>query len=317
MQKNSCTLQKHMQKINSISIVIPTIDRINQLERLLISIEQSSHNRYEIVVVNDSGNVLMLKDKTLNIKILDNKKNRGLAFSRTRGATEAKGKYVLFIDDDNVIEKGMIEKLENALDSNPKLIAVGPLTYFLSNKKRIAFLGANISLRTSKTTFASEFTEDALLDGMLFLTGNLHNCFMVRRDLGGKVGWFDEEVFMSGTEFDMFQKIRKIRPAGFLATNVHANCYHDVLDISQNTHNLIKNYSSRKNRMYYYQRNKGLLAARYGTLIDKVFLAFIFYPMFAVTYGSIFIKCRSSSLFKENFLGVLYGYLYLIGLKRS
>jgi len=136
---------------------------------------------------------------------------------------------------------------------------------------------------------------------------------MTRKELGEKVGWFDEKIFMSGTEFDMFERMRQLQQIGILATNVDAVCYHDVLDLSLDmSKNLIENYISRPKRMYYYQRNKGLLAVRYGTLTDRLLLGFIFYPMFFCIYSGIFLSGFKIELFLENFRGVIQGYQYLL-----
>lgn len=305
---------ENMPKNNSlISIVIPTANRLSQLQRLLVSVKKASYKNYEIIVVNDSSKKLANILKTQRVKVIENGDNKGLAYSRTKGANLAKGKYVLFIDDDNVIEKQMISGLVRSLEFNKNLIAVGPLTYYLSNKKKIAFLGVTIHLGTSQTTFATSFEKSKLMDNNLFVTNNLHNCFMIRRNLGEKVGWFDSQVFMSGTEFDMFQRMRKFQRSGILATNVEASCYHDVLDITGNRiDNFVANYATRPKRIYYYQRNKGLLASRYGSIFDKLSLGLIWYPVYMLIYGFIFLKGKNIKLFLQNIRGGIAGYKYLL-----
>lgn len=194
-----------------VSIVIPTRNRQDQLQRLLASISESTYKDYEIIIVNDASDTLSLAGSK-HIHILQNNSNKGLAFSRTRGAQAAKGEYVLFIDDDNVIDRDMLRILLAALMNHNTLFAAGPATYYLSNKNKIWFLGSKINLLTSMPTFKRQYRKEELIDGNLLVTENLHNCFIVRKKQGDEAGWFDPFVFMNGTEFDLFQRIKKLYP---------------------------------------------------------------------------------------------------------
>ncbi|MEK7605375.1 MAG: glycosyltransferase family 2 protein [Patescibacteria group bacterium] len=292
-----------------VSIVIPTRNRQNQLKRLLASISQSMYKDYEIIIVNDGTDTLSLPNSR-HIHIIDNNSNKGLAFSRTRGAQEARGEYVLFIDDDNVINRDMLRILVTALMNHSTLLAVGPATYYLSNKSKIWFLGSKMNLLTSMPIFKRQYQKEELIAGNLLITENLHNCFMVRKKQGDKVGWFDPFVFMNGTEFDLFQRIKRQYPSMILAAVTDAMCFHDVPEFHND---LLRSMGfENKRRVYYFQRNRGLHVGRYGRLLDKLSLLVVFYPLFLIVYSFLFLYYRRGDFFLAHIRATFDGYRLLL-----
>ncbi|MBI5045162.1 MAG: glycosyltransferase family 2 protein [Candidatus Levybacteria bacterium] len=292
-----------------ISIVIPTKNRQDHLKRLLASVQKSAYKNYEIIIVND-GDEISPFSKSSHIHVLQNNSNQGLAFSRTRGAKKAKGEYVLFIDDDNVVDKNMLEMLANSLTSNSTLFAVGPATYYFSNKNKIWFLGSSINLRTSIPIFKRKYERRELQKGNLLQTENLHNCFMVYKKYGDEVGWFDPFVFMNGTEFDLFQRIKKKHPTKYLATVINAKCYHDVPEFHKD---LLRSMGfDNKERVYYFQRNRGLHVGRYGRMLDKLSLLIVFYPLFLIVYSLLFLYYRRGDFFLAHSRATFDGYKILL-----
>ncbi len=297
-----------------VSIVIPTKDREEALKRLLKSIEESTYSNVEVLIINDSLKPLS-GVKNRKYTIINNKSTKGLAYSRTQGAKKSNGELVLFIDDDNVVEKYMIEKMVETMEVYPFLLAVGPATYYFSKKNKLWFIGSKLNLLTTIPVFKRAYEERELIDGRLIVTENLHNCFMVRKNVGDAVGWFDEFVYMNGTEFDLFKRIKRIFPEMFIATDVKAICFHDVPEYHKNFLRSL-GFENTK-RVYYFQRNRGLHVGRHGTLLDKVSLFFLFYPLFLIVYSLLFIYYRRSDFLFTHIKATVDGYkmIFWINLK--
>lgn len=293
-----------------VSIVIPTKDRKEALKRLLQSIEESTYANVEVLIVNDSPKPLS-GVKGQKCVIINNESTRGLAYSRTQGARKSNGDLVLFIDDDNVIEKNMIENMVETMNVYPFLLAVGPATYYLTNKNKIWFIGSKLNLLTTIPAFKRSYEDRELIDGRLIMTENLHNCFMVRKNVGDAVSWFDELVYMNGTEFDLFQRAKKVFPEMSIATDVTAKCFHDVPEFHKNFLRSL-GFENTK-RVYYFQRNRGLHVGRHGTLLDKLCLFFFFYPLFLVVYSLLFIYYRRSDFFVTHIRATVDGYKMIFG----
>ncbi len=83
------------------SIIIPTFNRHEILERTLDCLEsQKTFLSYEVIVVDDCSTMPLPdlgfgKGGRANWKFLRNERNLGRAGTRNRGIREAKGEYVL------------------------------------------------------------------------------------------------------------------------------------------------------------------------------------------------------------------------------
>ncbi len=101
-----------------ISFVVPVYNVELYIERCIRSIIDQSLSDIEIICINDASTDASIdvikrfayKDK--RIKIYQNRRNRGLSYSRNKGLLKAKGEYVWFVDsDDWIIDLCAAEKL--------------------------------------------------------------------------------------------------------------------------------------------------------------------------------------------------------------
>ena len=92
----------------NISIIIPIYNCQNTIRFSITSIQKQNFNNYEIVMVNDYStdntskiiNELIIKDS--RIKLINNKKNMGILYSRSIGVLNSKGKYIFCLDNDDL-----------------------------------------------------------------------------------------------------------------------------------------------------------------------------------------------------------------------
>lgn len=94
----------------SISLIIPVYNTECYLERCLDSILDFNECEIEILLINDGstdGSALLCKKYELRDKRIKvfHKKNGGLSDARNYGLKKAKGKYVIFIDSDDYLDK--------------------------------------------------------------------------------------------------------------------------------------------------------------------------------------------------------------------
>ena len=94
-----------------ISAIIPSFNRYEFLLNAVNSVKNQSIENYEIIIINDGStdsNYYTNSFNDSNIKQIDLKENQKIknGFSsdaiRNIGISEAKGKYVAFLDDDDV-----------------------------------------------------------------------------------------------------------------------------------------------------------------------------------------------------------------------
>ena len=90
----------------TVSTVITTFDRPDGLRRALASVCAQPVDGHEVVVVNDAGPdvsaVVAEAAAVLPVRLITLPSNRGLAAARKAGIAAARGRYVAFLDDDDV-----------------------------------------------------------------------------------------------------------------------------------------------------------------------------------------------------------------------
>ena len=109
-----------MNEICEISIIIPCFKRLEKLERALASIKPACSNPYEIILVDDcqDGSAFEMSKKYATRYVLKAGIDKGLPNSRNLGLGLARGKYVIFLDDDDFFMPESINHLYEAMDKN-------------------------------------------------------------------------------------------------------------------------------------------------------------------------------------------------------
>ena len=103
-----------------ISVVIPIYNCQNFITRAMRSVQNQNLLNIEIILVNDvsTDNTLSIleefnKDDS-RIKIINNKKNMGILYSRSIGVLSVKGKYIFPLDnDDMLLDKDILSVIIN------------------------------------------------------------------------------------------------------------------------------------------------------------------------------------------------------------
>ncbi len=105
-----------------VSVIVPTYNRPEMLVRTVRSILNQTYPNVEIIVVNDAGvdveSVVTSLDQKGNITYVKHERNRGLAAARNTGIRLARGKYIAYLDDDDLFYPEHIETLVGFLESS-------------------------------------------------------------------------------------------------------------------------------------------------------------------------------------------------------
>ena len=143
----------------NLSIIITTRNRKKDLLECINSIKETDlkNIEYELIIVDDSSDdgteKITHEDIGLNnVKIIHNDTQQMMVRSRNIGAKNSSGKYVLFIDDDNIIDEDMIYNLVDFAENNPEFGMIGPSMYYFESKEKYMDY-QNISLITGKTSY--------------------------------------------------------------------------------------------------------------------------------------------------------------------
>lgn len=100
-----------------VSVIIPVYNVEKYLEECLNSVINQDFTSYEIICINDGAtdNSLEILEKYAEeykeIRIINCSKNQGLSSARNIGLNSAMGKYILFLDSDDMIILGTLQEL--------------------------------------------------------------------------------------------------------------------------------------------------------------------------------------------------------------
>lgn len=115
--------------MKNLSIIVPVYNIESYIGKCLESINNELLEDCEVIIVDDGSNdnsysiiEQYIKDK--KDYILIRQKNAGLSGARNTGIKNAQGKYLLFVDGDDCIEKGAIESVRKIINKNTPDIIV-------------------------------------------------------------------------------------------------------------------------------------------------------------------------------------------------
>ena len=99
-----------------LSIIIPTIRGLSQIEKIFHKISIYENNNFEIVIINDNPKLPISSTleifKKRKVILINNKKNYGPGVSRNIGIQNCTGDYICFMDDDDEIDLNFIKKFD-------------------------------------------------------------------------------------------------------------------------------------------------------------------------------------------------------------
>jgi glycosyltransferase involved in cell wall biosynthesis len=119
-----------------VSIIIPVYNSEGYLEETLRSALNQTWSRKEIILVDDGSTdqslALARRFEGPGVKVFS-QTNLGAGAARNAGYHRSKGRYIQFLDADDILSEGKIEKQVLALEKNPEKAAVCNTWIFSKN----------------------------------------------------------------------------------------------------------------------------------------------------------------------------------------
>lgn len=163
----------------TLSVIIPVYNRSDSLLAAIASVEACQDRIYEIIIVDDGSTDLAC------LKVLDyltqkgyrviHQTNTGVSHARNRAIQTANGKYILPLDDDNMLRPRYMTEGVKILDQCPEVgVVYGDAQYFGDKTERWV---------------VGEFDLQRLL-----MANYIDNCAVYRREIWDKTGGYDPNL---------------------------------------------------------------------------------------------------------------------------
>ncbi len=229
--------------MTKVSIIIPTLFPPPTLQEYAERLAKYRDVCEVIVVINavESGQ-WSVDSRQTKVKIIHLDKNKGFTGACNAGAREAKGKYLLFLNDDCEMDEENFEKMVKFLEKNLELVATQPVVYKrkseqwtvdseqMKNNNKVSLpagqagldetrdderreienIGFYVDVRIGKafavtdltTVHSSRFTVHSIYG----LSGT---CLLIRKEIFEKIGMWDESFHSYLEDVDLAIRMHK------------------------------------------------------------------------------------------------------------
>lgn len=105
-----------------VSIIIPIYNAEKYIEEAIKTVKQQTYKNWEMILVDDGSTdrskEIIKENLSANMTLIELNKNEGTAIARNEGIKLAKGRYISFLDADDLWDKQKIEKQLEFMQEN-------------------------------------------------------------------------------------------------------------------------------------------------------------------------------------------------------
>lgn len=202
------------KKWSMVSVIILNYNGKNFLNECLNSVLNSSYPNFEVVLVDNAStddSIKLAKEKygsSPALIIIKNSANLGFAAGNNVGTSYAKGKYILFLNNDTVVEPNWLIEIVNVMDRDAKIGAAQSKLLSLADRKTIDSAGDFIDyygLSFQRGLGEEDKGQYNQIDEIFSARGA---ALIVRSKILAEIGAFDDDFFFCYEDIDLSWRIR-------------------------------------------------------------------------------------------------------------
>lgn len=192
--------------MSSISVIIPTYNRLELVQRAVKSVLEQSFSAREIIVVDDGstdGTPEVLESLFPDIRVIRHERNRGVSAARNTGIKASLSPLIAFLDSDDYWLPGKLDSQVKFFSNNPDAVICQTREIWVRNGRRVN--PAKKHIKPSGDIF------EASLELCLVSP----SAVMIRRSLFEAVGLFDEDLPVC-EDYDLWLRISSGHPVNLI-----------------------------------------------------------------------------------------------------
>lgn len=297
-----------MKKKKTVSAVVVTRNRQEELTECLDSLAKSSHQFLEMVVVDNASErpvATWLPQWFPKVQLVTSQKNLGGAEGRNLGLKHTRGDFILFMDDDAAADKKLVAELLKVIDQNAKVGIVQPKIYDYWERNKIQGVGHDVNLKTGRVTGIGVDEEDQGQYDQPREVPMVGCCWLVRRKVFDQIGTYDGTFFIPYEDSDFCLRATR---AGFKIFYVpKAKVWHRGLK-STFVHPWIQALGiTIPERSYRLGRNKIIFMRKHARQKDLLIFLGLFLPFYSLVHSLVILVCRRVDILRDYWRGIFSG----------
>ena len=194
------------KELPMVSIIMLNYNGKRFLDGCLSSLSRINYPKscYEVIMVDNGsldGSVGYVRKNFPWVKILVLNGNYGYTGGNNRGVDVAKGDFIVFLNNDTVVDKEWLMELVNVMLLDDKIAICGSKVIAMDNPHNVQYAGGFLNLVGGALFYPFHGQK---LRHAFYLVGSIHGAsFLMKKVIFKKIGAFDESFFMYSDENDL------------------------------------------------------------------------------------------------------------------
>lgn len=182
-----------------VSVVIPTYNKAQYLKKAIESVLNQTYKAIEMIIIDDGStdNTQQVVKSFNDPKIIYIwQKNKGPAAAKNTGIKKAQGKYIAFLDSDDLWLEEKLEKQLEFMEKNPEMSLLGTGCYEIDSQGKI--LGKKIFPKKN------ENLQKILIRYNPFIQSSV----LVKKEVFDKIKGYDEN-FSESEDYEFWLRVAR------------------------------------------------------------------------------------------------------------
>lgn len=257
-----------------ISIIILNWNGKKMTEECLNSLIPQINNNFEIIVIDNGstdGSSKYLKKKFPKIKIIESSINRGYAGGSNLGVRNAKGNYILILNNDIILDKKFLQEIWKHKDDADIL---GVKNYYYDKKNILWSIGSRVNKFTMKASLVGNKIEDKGQLDDFKVEQIVGSGMLINKKVINKINFLDENYFCYYEETEWQTRAKN---SGFTISWIpSAKLWHKVGFSTGGGRSPTSAYYLVRNRAYYIQKWSKWKIIAYSYWLFEIFARILY-----------------------------------------
>jgi GT2 family glycosyltransferase/tetratricopeptide (TPR) repeat protein len=213
LERHKGQLQQAGDRELACSIIIPVFNKCELTQQCLTALAQVTNEvTWEVIIVDNASSddtPTLLNSLSGDVQVIRNEENLGFAKACNQGAGAARGRHLVFLNNDTIPLHGWLKALVEEVEEHPEVAVVG--SKLLYPDGTIQHAGAVFS-RTFATPYHVYWrfpAEAPVVNRRREFQAVTAACMLVRREVFEAVGGFDEGYRNGFEDVDLCLKVRE------------------------------------------------------------------------------------------------------------